>query len=347
MDLAAAKRELAEGRRRALRQAKPDPDSRGETGHEQRGPERDFRKGAAPRRRLDLRDRARGNRLRHVLAHALRVPRQIPRRGVALLGVLGETALHDPAEGRRRLRIQLRHGLRVVLDDGRQRLGAGVALECALARRHLVQNRAESELVRPEVDGPAARLLGRHVADRAHHGAGLRLLMDHRRHTRNLFLGRYEELGKPEVQQLHEAVLRNHDVLGLQVPVNYASGMRLGEAFANLHAEVEQPLRRQRARCKQLAQARPIDELHRDVGGRVGGADLVDRDDVGVIERRGRARLLLETAQAIRVLREQCRQDLDRHFPPQARVLRAIDLTHSSSANRREDLVGTESCSGG
>ena len=48
--------------------------------------------------------------------------------------------------------LQLRDRLGLVADDRRQRLGAGLPLEGALARRHLVEDRAERELVRAEVD---------------------------------------------------------------------------------------------------------------------------------------------------------------------------------------------------
>ena len=101
---------------------------------------------------------AAGRRARHladVLAHALQIPREVARRGVALVGVLGEAALDDPAQRRRSLRVDLRHRLRLVLDDRRQRLAPRVPLERALARRHLVEDRAERELVRAEVHRPA------------------------------------------------------------------------------------------------------------------------------------------------------------------------------------------------
>ncbi len=80
----------------------------------------------------------------------------------------------EPAHRRRDPRVELRHGLGLFPDDRRQRLRRRAPLERALARRHLVQDRAERELVRSEVERPAARLLGRHVADGAHHHAGAR-----------------------------------------------------------------------------------------------------------------------------------------------------------------------------
>ena len=60
----------------------------------------------------------------------------------------------------------------------------------------------------------------------------------------------------------------------------------------------------------------------------------------------GGARLLLETAQALGVGGEGRRQDLDRHLAAEARVPRAVNLSHPPRSDRREDLVGTESGAG-
>ena len=78
----------------------------------------------------------------------------------------------------------------------------------------------------------------------------------------------------------------------------------------------------------------------------LGRADVVDRDDVGMVERGGRARLLFESLQALRVVREVGGKDLDRHVAPEARVIGPVDLSHPARAERREDLVGAEARSG-
>ena len=78
-----------------------------------------------------------------------------------------------------------------------------------------------------------------------------------------------------------------------------AGGVRLGEALGGLDGDVEELLRRQRlARGDELAQRLALDELHGDVDRAVGLADVVDREDVRVVQRRGRARLLLEALAA-------------------------------------------------
>ena len=66
------------------------------------------------------------------------------------------------------------------------------------------------------------------------------------------------------------------------------------------------------------------------------------RADVRVVERRGRPRLLLEAADAVRVGCEPGGQHFDRHGPPEARVAGAVHLAHAPRADARLDLVRSE-----
>src|SRR5262249_32264680 len=92
------------------------------------------------------------------------------------------------------------------------------------------------------------------------------------------------------------------------------------------------------ARAKRLA----VEELRYDVRRAVVRADVVDAEDVGVIERAGSARLLLESAEAFCVYRESGRQDFHGHFASQPRVTGAIDLAHPSGPEGRHDFVRPE-----
>jgi hypothetical protein len=106
---------------------------------------------------------------------------------------------------------------------------------------------------------------------------------------------RLRQLGQAEVQDLDVAVLGDHQVLGLEVPVDDPGGVRLGKALGSLDSDVEKPLRRQRlGRGNEVAKRLPFDQLHGDVERPVHGADVVDRQDVGVVQGRGRAGFLLE-----------------------------------------------------
>ena len=62
-------------------------------------------------------------------------------------------------------------------------------------------------------------------------------------------------------------------------------------------------------------------------------ADVVERADVRMIERRDRARLALEALAQLRVGRERRRQDLDRDRAVEPRVAGAVDFAHAAGAN--------------
>jgi hypothetical protein len=75
--------------------------------------------------------------------------------------------------------------------------------------------------------------------------------------------------------------------------------VRLGESLGGLRGNVQDPPDRHRARERQLAQSLPLHELHGDVRDAIGLPDFVDRDDVGVVQGRRRARLLLEPGETV------------------------------------------------
>ena len=60
----------------------------------------------------------------------------------------------------------------------------------------------------------------------------------------------------------------------------------------------------------------------------------VNRRDVGMIQRRERLRLALETRQAFEVRCKRFRQDLDRHLATQRRVRPPLHLHHPAFADR-------------
>jgi hypothetical protein len=71
-------------------------------------------------------------------------------------------------------------------------------------------------------------------------------------------------------------------------------------------------------------------------------ADLVNDDDVRMVERRGRARLLLKAAHALSVACELLRQQLDGHPAAQPRVAGQIDFAHPAATQTRENLIVIE-----
>ena len=77
-----------------------------------------------------------------------------------------------------------------------------------------------------------------------------------------------------------------------------------------------------------------------DVRGLILFDDAVDLRDVRVVERREHLRLAREPRDALRIMRDDVRQDLDGDITVQLRIARAIHLAHAAFAHLGEDLVG-------
>jgi myo-inositol-1(or 4)-monophosphatase len=142
------------------------------------------------------------------------------------------------------------------------------------------------------------------------------------------------ELGQSEVEHLDVAVAAQHQVLRLDVAVDDARLVRGRERARGADADVQHVGDRHLLAADLLAQRLAVDVLGGDVVDAVGFADVVDGDDVGMVQRRGRAGLALEAADALLVLGEAHRQELERHLAPQTVVLGEINLAHAAGAEK-------------
>ena len=282
-----------------------------------------------------------------VAGKRVQVEGEVVGRVEALLGVLLEAMPHDALEAGRDAAVGLGEVGRLLRQDGAHRVRGRLAVEGALAREHLVEDRTEGKDVAARVGGTAAHLLGRHVAERAENDSGLGSLRRGRqvRLLASETLG-LRELGEAEVQDLDAAVLGDEEVLGLQISMDDPLLVRRSEAVGDLDRVVDRLALGQSASGKPRAQRLALEQLRDDIGLALEGADVVDRQDVGVVQGPGRLRLLLEAAQPLRIARERRRQHLDRDVPLESLVARPVHLAHSSGANLAEDLVGAELRSG-
>ena len=85
------------------------------------------------------------------------------------------------------------------------------------------------------------------------------------------------------------------------------------------------------------AQGLAVDVLH----DQVVRTDVVQRADIGMVQRSNRPRLLFEPAR-VRTL-----QRLDRHDTVESRVARLPDIAHVARAERGEDFVGADDAAAG
>ena len=274
---------------------------------------------------------------------------------VAARRLLGEAAGEHAAEGvghRGRGGAGQSRGL--VAQDGAHHLRRAPAGEGALAGQELMEHAAEGEDIGAGAGGLAPHLLRRHVADRAedrpgggerHLGAGLGHLTGAR------LAG---ELGETEVEDLDPPFLGHEDILGLEVAMHDPALVGRGEAARDLGGPLDRGAQRQARSGARAAgpgvggalQAGPQRGARQQLGDEVARpldhADVEDRQDVRMVERRGGARLLLEAAQPADVLADLERQDLDRDLAPEARVASAVDLSHPAFTQQVDDLVRTE-----
>src|SRR5436190_22640673 len=96
-----------------------------------------------------------------------------------------------------------------------------------------------------------------------------------------------------------------------------------------------------------LGEGFAVDQLENEktLAGRF--LESVNRGDVRMVQRREDLRLPLEAHEAIVVLCECLRENLERDAASELDVPGAVDLAHSACADRRDDLVGTQTVARG
>ncbi|PNE33338.1 hypothetical protein AF335_10520 [Streptomyces eurocidicus] len=169
-------------------------------------------------------------------------------------------------------------------------------------------------------EGPLRGEVGAGADDLAHPGQGGRGLVD--------------ETGDPEVADLQRAVGVQHQVSGLDVPVDHTLPVGHRQAGRGLRGDgggtgrVEGP-----ARGQLLGQARAPDELHDQIEAPVPGAEVVDGDHLRVIQPGRRLGLQPESARR-GLVAVAVQEELHRHLTAQHLVLRLPDFAHAAAAEK-------------
>ena len=152
-------------------------------------------------------------------------------------------------------------------------------------------------------------------------------------------VGARRRLGQPEVQDLGLLALGDEDVGRLDVAVQDAARVRGVERVGNLHGQPQQQADLERASVDLARQRAALEQLHRDERAALVLVHLVDGADVGMVQRRGRARLAQEALGRLRIVRAVLRQELQRHAAGQLDVLGQIHDAHAAGAERVEDAI--------
>ena len=220
---------------------------------------------------------------------------------------------HQLAERRRLRRLEARRGTR---GPERRRVREG-----RLPRQHLEEHRPQREDVAALVLGRAGHLLRRHVGWRP-----------------PVLPPPPERVGEPEVQHLHLAVVAEEDVSGLQVPVDDAARVGVVEPLRHLEGDAHRLGQGKRTLLEPLAQRPAAEQLQHEVGPLLGPADVVERDEVGVLEAGRRLRLLLEASLTRRAPGAGAHR-LEGDAPPQLAILRLPDHAEAAAAELPHQLV--------
>ena len=234
--------------------------------------------------------------------------------------LLREHPHDEPVEHRRHLRRDLDERLRLLEEDLGEDTADVVASERRRAGDATVKNAAEREDVGAGVDVFfAAGLLGRHVTGRADRDAG----------ERQLGRGPGRD---PEVDELDpvDVAVDEERVSGLQIAVNDAVRVRLGERVGELGGDGDRVLDREHDLGDLVRERHPVDPLHRQVRSAVLGQPVMDvADDCGVTERGEQRRLALEALIPLGALAV---EDLEGDRHPGEAVDRAEHRAHRAIA---------------
>jgi hypothetical protein len=129
-------------------------------------------------------------------------------------------------------------------------------------------------------------------------------------------LGGVQDPGETEVQDLGAAFAGDENIVRLQIAMDDVAFVRRGQATRDLRAELDGLAQRKGAAFERGPERLSLEQLgYHELQGAL-HADVVDREDVGVIEGRCRASFLSESLQPIGVRRRIAGEHLHGHFPP-------------------------------
>ena len=252
-------------------------------------------------------------------------------RGRSSAQVLGEQASHEGGQAGGHLVAHGIDGRGLLVED---RVDDGLATGATEGRRaaqQLVHQTTERPQVRACVDLLAAQGLRGHVGRRPQGHAGLR---DARA------LG---QLRQPEVEHLDLAAVGEDDVLGLDVTVQDARFVSPLEGACDLDREPQGLRDRKRPRRDTARERVALVVGQHEVGAAlVGGPDLVQRADVGMIDGGDGTGLDEEALLGIEVARQVRREELEGDRAAQTGVLCAVDDAHATAPDLLEDPVAAD-----
>ncbi len=193
------------------------------------------------------------------------------------------------------------------------------------------------------VERLAECLLGRHVRDGAHGGAGASELEIVLRQVGGESGGRgggtLGNLGEAEVENLGVSALRDENVRGLDVAMDDAFGVSGVESVGDFDGKRNELIVGERAAGDQMVERNAIEKFHGDEGLALVLTDVVNGTYVGMVEGRGGLGLAAKTSKGLDIAGEFGGKKLERNEAVQARIFSFVDNAHATSAEFFGDAV--------
>jgi hypothetical protein len=197
---------------------------------------------------------------------------------VTVTRLLFQAALEDGAKSWRKLRRKRRE--RVAKDPGSQ-FEAGLATERSVAGRHFVEGYAQRPDITAGTSFFAPQNFRRDVWQRSNDRARITSRLRRTGGLREFALA--IKSGKTKVQNLHLAGRSDHDIGRLDVAVDDAAVMCMGERGGDLRSVACHQLWTQASQRDQRIERPTLDELHHDEMVAGGFSHFVDSADVWVV----------------------------------------------------------------
>jgi hypothetical protein len=172
------------------------------------------------------------------------------------------------------------------------------------------------------------KLFGRHIARRTHDGARVRYGAGFLRGRRSV------HSRETKVENLDPAVARQQDIIRFEIPMRDAGIVGRRQTIGDLRHYLHRLALREMGVVERFA-------LH-DLGHHVVVANIKNTQNIGMIQSGHRAGFFFESMAARRVMRNIRGQHLHGDIAVQTRIASAVNLAHTSGADRSDNLVRTQ-----